>query len=235
MEHSINAGGRWGGLLRTYPVIPASGHRQSGRSASDYPDAGAPGQLSDIEDAIAERIDHSAVPLAAMRPRAKAGTKPSPARQGRIQPFWRANQGRLTARQPVQRHIHGERPARTMSSRTVQRPPHPTVVERPDMRPRLMNTTVTLALGASVLITVLGGIGESHRPPAGIRAAFELIATKSGRKKALGCQASAQQHRNQSHLKAIWRPSHSAASVELAQDCNGQSQVSAHNSQERQE
>jgi len=104
------------------------------------------------------------------------------------------------------------------------------------MSPRSTNTTiVTLALGACVLITVMGGIGEADRLPAGNRTAFELIATTSGRKKALGCQLQGQQHENHSHLKMIWRPPHSAAPAGLAQDCTGESPIHAQNPQERQE
>lgn len=87
------------------------------------------------------------------------------------------------------------------------------------MGPRSNNTTVvTLALGTSVLITVMSGVGEANRPPVGARTAFELIANKSGRKKAFRCEALGQKHRNQSHLKTPWRRSHSAVPADLAED-----------------
>jgi hypothetical protein len=96
------------------------------------------------------------------------------------------------------------------------------------MSPRSTTTTVlTLALGASVPLTVMGGIGEAHRLPAGTRTAFELIATKSDRKKALRHQAERQQDGNQSHLKTIWRSSHSAAPAGLAEDCSRESPIHA--------
>ena len=84
------------------------------------------------------------------------------------------------------------------------------------MSPRSTTTNVlTLALGASVLVTTLSGADKARRPPVGARTAFELIATKSGRKKALRCEAQQRQQRNQSDLKAGSRGSHSAGGADL--------------------
>jgi hypothetical protein len=48
--------------------------------------------------------------------------------------------------------------------------------------PRTTTDIVTLLFGGAVLLASLPGLGGDHRPPAGARAAIELIANKVSRK-----------------------------------------------------